>query len=78
VRALWDRDFLEPSCHNSSFRLRSAFAQKKRRNCILCRHSAGRILEALYVDPAATAATSGAVASDRERTHRELKAPPSR
>jgi arginine/serine-rich splicing factor 16 len=40
-------------------------------------HSAGRILEALYVDPAATAATSGALTSDWDRTHRELKAPPS-
>ncbi|CAM6085857.1 unnamed protein product [Calypogeia fissa] len=40
-------------------------------------HPAGRILEALYVDPAATAAASGVLTSDWERTHKESKVPPS-
>ncbi|BBN18519.1 CLK4-associating serine/arginine rich protein [Marchantia polymorpha subsp. ruderalis] len=41
----------------------------------LNRHPTGRILEALHVDPAATAAASGALTSEWERTHREVKVP---
>ncbi|KAL3676389.1 hypothetical protein R1sor_026337 [Riccia sorocarpa] len=36
-------------------------------------HPTGRILEALHVDPAATAAASGALTSEWERSHREVK-----
>ncbi|KAL2608449.1 hypothetical protein R1flu_027022 [Riccia fluitans] len=38
-------------------------------------HPTGRILEALHVDPAATAAASGALTAEWERTHREVKVP---